>query len=129
MRLRLRHLASAAVRIAFAAFAVWCVLVEIAEFAAGSLFGMVLDGDWFLLAVGSSRAAMGEFLRIYGVPLAAAAAAILVLVVAIAAVSLRASRSVSNAMRAAAEARCRRRRRMSGTQRRRRVSTLTKLRE
>ncbi|MBQ3343266.1 MAG: sulfatase-like hydrolase/transferase [Kiritimatiellae bacterium] len=104
MRLRPRHLASVAARIAFAAFAVWCVLVEIAEFAAGRLFGMVLDGDWFLLLVGSSRAAMGEFLRIYGLPLAAAAAAILVLAAAIVVVSLRASRRVFLAVVAVAAA-------------------------
>lgn len=49
---------------------VWCALVEVAEFLAGRLFGMELDGDWFLLATGSSTAAMSEFLRLYAVPLA-----------------------------------------------------------
>ena len=53
----------------------WCALVEIAEFVAGFLFGMVLDGDWFLLLAGSSAAECAEFLRIHALLLASALAA------------------------------------------------------
>ena len=59
-------------RLAFAVAFAWCALVEIAELVAGRLFGMEIDGDWYLLATGSSLAEMGEFLRLYRGPLAIA---------------------------------------------------------
>ena len=92
MKLAPRHIVSAAVRVLFAALAVWCVLVEVAEFTAGRLFGMVLDGDFFLLVAGSSRAEMGEFLRLYGVPVAIAAAVVIASAAIVVWVSLRAPR-------------------------------------
>ena len=64
-------------RILFAAAVVWCALVEIAEFVAGRLFGMVLDGDWFLLLTGSSTADRAQFLQMYALPLALAFAVFL----------------------------------------------------
>lgn len=67
-------------RIAFAAAFVWCALVEVAEQVAGRLFGMEIDGDWYLLVTGSSPSAMGEFVRLYWCPLAIAAAGFSLLV-------------------------------------------------
>ena len=104
MNLAPRHIASVAARVLFASFAVWCVLVEVVEFAAWRLFGMVLDGDWFLLVAGSSRAEMGEFLRLYGVPVAIAAAAIFATAAVVVWVSLRAPRRVFLSVVAAAAA-------------------------
>ena len=62
-------------RILFAAAVAWCALIEIAEFVAGRLFGMELDGDWFLLVTGSSAEEMLQFVRVYSGPLALAFAA------------------------------------------------------
>ena len=80
------------VRLAFAAAFLWCALVEIAEAVAGRLFGMEIDGDWYLLLTGSSLSAMGEFVRQYAVPLAAAVAAFAVLVLVACVLSFRTSR-------------------------------------
>jgi len=54
-----------AIRIAFAAALVWCVLVEAVEFFMRVRFGMEVDGDWFLLLWGSSASDRLRFLRIY----------------------------------------------------------------
>lgn len=89
--LRLRRPFAVAVAIAVS----WCALVELAEAVAAREFGMVLDGDWFLLAVGSSVSAMGEFLSLYAVPLALALAAWLAITVAAFLVALRAPRRIA----------------------------------
>lgn len=81
-------------RILFAAAVSWCALVEIAEFVAGRLFGMELDGDWFLLVTGSSADELLQFLRMYAGPLSLAFAAFLAVSAAAAWVALRASRRV-----------------------------------
>jgi len=48
---------------------VWCALVEVAEFVAGRLFGMELDGDWFLMLAASDAAELANFGRTYAVQL------------------------------------------------------------
>ena len=80
------------VRILFAAVFAWCALVEIAEAVADRLFGMELDGDWYLLVTGSSVAEMGEFVRLYALPLTAAAIAFAVFLLVIVALAFRTSR-------------------------------------
>jgi len=49
---------------------VWCALVEVAEFLAGHLFGMELDGDWYLLVAASDATELAGFWRSYAVHLA-----------------------------------------------------------
>ena len=79
-------------RVLLALAACWCLLVETAECVAGRLFGMELDGDWFLLAVGSSSSAMGEFLSLYAWPLGAALAVVVAVATAIFLLALKAPR-------------------------------------
>ena len=67
---------------AFVAAFVWVALVEVVEFTAGALFGMQIDGDWYLLLAGSSSGDRSQFVRINAVPLALAAAAVAVAVAA-----------------------------------------------
>lgn len=64
------RLAFLAVRAAVALACVWCALIEIAEAAAGRLFSMELDGDWFLLLAASSERELSDFFSLYTVPLA-----------------------------------------------------------
>ena len=94
MRFAPSRLAFSAARALFAIIVSWCALVEVAEFAAWRLFGMVLDGDWLLLVTGSSRAEMVEFVCGYGAALATAAAAVLVVAAAAVLVAAMAPRRV-----------------------------------
>jgi len=71
------------VRFLFALALVWCALVETAEYVAASQFGMEIDGDWVLLLTGSSVAAMGEFVRLYALPLGLAAIGFLTFLVVV----------------------------------------------
>lgn len=56
----------------------WCVLIEVAEAAAYSLFRMELDGDWYLILTGTSLAECLQFARMYAPHLAAASAVLAV---------------------------------------------------
>ena len=91
-------------RCGFAVAAIWCVFVEIAEAVAYLQFGMVLDGDWFLLLTGSSMSDRVQFIRLYAWPLALALAAFAALVVFVAWASCRSSRRVFLAIACAAAA-------------------------
>ena len=59
-------------RCAIAVAIVWCILVEVAEAFAGSLFGMELDGDCILIVSGSSMDECAAFARLYALPIAIA---------------------------------------------------------
>lgn len=78
------------IRTVFPFAVIWCALVEIAELVAKLKFGMELDGDWYLLVLGSSAAAMAAFFRLYWLPLLVSAGAFLLLVSAVTVLSLRA---------------------------------------
>lgn len=80
------------VRVLFAAAFAWCALVEIAEATAGSLFGMELDGDWYLLVTGSSLSELRSFVRLYAVPLVGASLSFAVLLLVAVGLAFRTSR-------------------------------------
>ena len=72
----------------------WCALVEIAEFVADFLFGMVLDGDWFLLLTGSAASDRVAFFRANAWTLALAAASFALCVAGASWIACRASNRV-----------------------------------
>ena len=80
------------VRILFVAAFAWCALVEIAEAIAGGLFGMELDGDWYLLVTGSSLSEIRSFVRLYAVPLVGATVSFAVLLLVAVFLAFRTSR-------------------------------------
>lgn len=64
-----------AVRAAFGAALLWCAFIEIVEAVAYALFGMELDGDWYLLLTGTSLSDRLQFIRMYAWPIVGALAA------------------------------------------------------
>lgn len=92
------------VRILFVAAFAWCALVEIAEAIAGGLFGMELDGDWYLLVTGSSFSAMREFVCLYAGPLAVALVGLVLLAAVAWMLAFRTSRRTFAVVLAAAAA-------------------------
>ena len=79
---------------AFVAAFVWVALVEVVEFTAGALFGMQIDGDWYLLLAGSSSGDRSQFVRINAAPLALAVSVFAVASAAAAWAAFRSSRRV-----------------------------------
>ena len=84
-------------RCGFAAVAIWCLFVEIVEKFVASEFGMVLDGDWFLVLSGSSMSECIAFARVYAWPLSLAVVSFLAAAAVVAMLSLRSSRRVFRA--------------------------------
>ena len=78
----------------FAAVAIWCVFVEAVELFVESMFGMALDGDWFLVLSGSSASECISFVRVYAWPLSLAVVSFLAAAFLVALLSLRSSRRV-----------------------------------
>jgi len=72
----------------------WCLFVETVEKFVESEFGMVLDGDWFLVLSGSSLLECVSFARVYAWPLSLAALSFLAAAAIVALLSLRSSRRV-----------------------------------
>ena len=81
-------------RVLFVLAFAWCALVEIAEFVADFLFGMELDGDWFLLLTGSATSDRVAFLRANAWTLALAVASFALLVASAFWIACRASNRV-----------------------------------
>ena len=81
-------------RCGFAAAVIWCLFVEIVEKFVESEFGMVLDGDWFLVLSGSSLSECISFARVYACPLSLAVVSFLAAAAIVALLSLRSSRRV-----------------------------------
>ena len=81
-------------RVGFAVLFCWCTLVEIAETVADARFGMILDGDWFLLLTESSKQEIVQFIRLHAMVLTMAAGGFISVSAFVTWASLRSSRRV-----------------------------------